>query len=224
MVLQRQVQWFCTRLSRLRRCTSLASSLTCQLCCSPSFHLPMCRRWWKCYPLFQEHFVEVVKVCCGAGRRCSSCWLLELVEVILLVPLERIARDHSAGPPVVTRREGQQEEVEHVAHDGHRRLHFRGSGRQSCWPPGRDQPATAQRGEEFPPRSAARCGRSSAAQAPAKGLAAPPVEAPSVPVGLRATREPPPPWLWRRCSLFGSRLPFSLRVTSAQDLAVGSDG
>ena len=65
------------------------------------------------------------------------------------------------------------------------------------------QPAPAGQGSGGrPPRSAARCGRSTAAQAPPRGcLAAPPEEVASVPVGRRTTRGPPLPPHWLSSSV-----------------------
>ena len=54
----------------------------------------------------------------------------------------------------------------------------------------------AHPGEEFALRSAAGCGRSSAAQAQRDCPAAPPEVVSSVPVGRRARRAPPPPRPW----------------------------
>ena len=59
----------------------------------------------------------------------------------------------------------------------------------------------AHPGEEFALRSAAGCGRSSAARAQRDCPAAPPEVEASVPVGRSASRAPPPPRPWRRSSV-----------------------
>ena len=75
-------------------------------------------------------------------------------------------------------------------------------------------------------KNTARCGRSSAAQAPRGCLAAPLVEEPSVAVARRSSCAPPPPWPWwlssgsverrsaARCG--ASQLPGPRRSTAAR--------
>ena len=70
----------------------------------------------------------------------------------------------------------------------------------------RHQRAPAQQGEELLLRSAARCGRSSAAPGQRDCRAAPPEVVSSVPVGRRAHLAPPPPRQWQASDLFSARV------------------
>ena len=94
-----------------------------------------------------------------------------------------------------------------------------GRGRRAlCRQRRRHQRAPAQQGEELPLRSAARCGRSSAAPGQRDCRAAPPEVVSSVPVGRRARRAPPPPRPWQASDLLrcgATSLPGSLRRSSA---------
>ena len=76
-----------------------------------------------------------------------------------------------------------------------------------CRQCGRHRPLTAPRREELLPRSAARCGWCTAAQAPQGGLTAPLEMAVSVSIRRGTARAPPPPWLWCRCSVPVERRP-----------------